>query len=179
MNIFSLHTLTWNLPGAPTSIFCPRELEALIKAGLIFTYPKMVRIEVRNIVEPLFDSRAGLAFDAPSLSYRLKQRVAARPRCITFASATRKASRMMGGPFGGEPLRPVDADHHFLLAHVYRSLGPKGWESEPGPINGESPDAAIRRRGKTTLIEAGGSSYTTWKLQSRHDAWSDYRYLLF
>src|SRR5262249_51524144 len=172
MDNFTLHTLTWILEGAPAAVFPARELRTLRREELVFTYPRMVRIEVAPNVEPIFDSQKGLPLNAPALAHQLSKRVSGLARSVEFVSATKRAKNMMGGRFGGKTTRRTDTDHDFLLAHVYVALGPKGWVSEPGPFEGEEPDAIVRRRGKTTLVEAGGSSYTKEKLIRREAAWS-------
>jgi hypothetical protein len=179
MDNFTLHTLTWILHGAPAAVFPARELRTLKRDGLVFTYPRMVRIEVGPNIEPIFDSEKRLPLNAPAIAHQLRKRVSGLARSVEFVSATKRAKNMMGGRFGGGTTRLADTDHDFVLAYVYVSLGPKGWVSEPGPFGGEEPDAVIRRRGKTTLVETGGSSYTKEKLIRREAAWSRWHYLLF
>lgn len=151
-----------------------RQVKFFQRQRLVITYEMMVTTKTRPLA-PLTVGRAGDPKPSfASFAHILRHRWNGEVYAETFITATREANRRMGGSCGfGRAIRPVDADHHHLLALTYTSLDEHSrrlWrpEQELKAWTGYVPDALLRgrRREDDVLIEIGGKSYSAERLET-------------
>lgn len=154
-------------------------LQALADAGFIMRIVEWAHPEL-SLDAPALIWRPGE--EVPNLgqvSYRLRSRWTGAPRATTAFIATRLAGSTFGGNGGRRP-RPSEMTHDLHLAAVFLRLLSKqprtaqSWISEAAQYakgagrHERLPDALVRDRNGTTVIEFGGA-YSKRKLMEFHE----------